>query len=114
MAGRDVVKVPYSKMDLAILETMVRAGYLRSAQRKGRGAKRIIAVELRYDENRRPAINDIKFISLPSRKIYRGYRELRRSKQGYGHYFLSTPQGIMTEVEAKEKKVGGQVLFEIW
>lgn len=114
MAGKDTVKIPYSKADLAILEKMAQIGYLKSAQKKGRGVKKIIAIELKNDKKQEPAINDIKFISRPSQKIYRGYQELRRSKQGYGHYFLSTSYGIMTEVEAKKKKLGGKVLFEIW
>ena len=114
MAGKDTVKVPYSKADLAILEKMCQVGYLKSAQRKGRGIKKIIAIELQHGEKEKPVINDIRFVSCHSQKIYRGYQELRRSKQGYGHYFLSTSQGIMTEVEAKKKKLGGKVLFEVW
>jgi len=114
MADKGFLKVPYSKINWEILEKMKKIGYLQSVQKKGRGVKKIIDVELCYDKNHHSAISDIKIISRPSRKIYRGYRDLRRSRQGYGHYFLSTPLGIMTEVEAKKEKVGGQVLFEIW
>lgn len=114
MAGRKDLKVPHSKMDLSIAESLVRAGYLKSSQRKGRGVKKIIAIELKYDEEDKPVIRDIKFISRPSKRVYRGYREIRRSKQGYGHYFISTPRGILNNLEAKKMKVGGELLFEIW
>ncbi len=113
MRKRERVKLPYSQLNLAILESLVKEGYLSSAQRKGRGVKRIIDVELKYDEER-PQISGIKFWSRPSRKLYLGYKEIRRSKQGFGHYFLSTPKGILTDREAKRARVGGEVLFEIW
>ena len=112
--GRQKVKVPYSTFDMNILEALVKAGYIESVQRKGRGVKRIIDIRLKYDEDGSPAISGIKFVSVPSRRLYSGYRSLKDSRQRFGHYLVSTPQGVMDGYEAKEKKVGGQVLFEIW
>lgn len=114
MRGRERVKLPYSKFDLEILESLTKAGYVEAAMRKGRGVRRIIEVKLKYKEDGTPFISGIKFVSRPSRRIYTGYREIKRSRQGYGNYILSTPEGVMTDEEAKRKKVGGQVLFEIW
>ncbi len=108
------VKVPYTSVDLAILETLVKYGYLTAAVRKGRGVKRIVDVELKYIEDGSPAITKIKLISKPSRRVYAGYRDIKRSRQGYGHYILSTPQGIKGDNEAKREKIGGEMLFEIW
>lgn len=112
--GKERVKLPYSKFDLEVLETLAKSGYLESVARKGRGTKRIIEVKLKYKEGGSPSIMGIKFISRPSRRIFSGYRAIRKSHQGYGSYLLSTPQGVMTDAEARRKKVGGQVLFEIW
>lgn len=114
MRGRSKVKLPYSTFDMNVLETLVKAGYIDAAQRKGRGVKRIIDVKLKYDEDGKPAISGIKFISRPSRRMYSGYKEIRQPRQGYGHYILSTPKGVMEGQEARQQKVGGQVLFEIW
>ena len=111
---KERVKLPYSSFDLEILDTLSRAGYLDSVARKGRGVRRIIEVRLKYKDGGDPSISDIKFISRPSRRIFSGYREIKKSRQGYGSYILSTPEGIMTDVEAKKKKLGGQVLFELW
>ncbi len=108
------VKVPYSHFTFKILESLVRAGYLESVARKGRGLKRIIDVKLKYDDSGSSAISGLKFISRPSRRIYIGYRDIQSSHQGYGHYILSTPEGIFLDKEARRKKLGGQVLFEIW
>ncbi len=112
--GKERVKLPYSKFDMEILDVLSRAGYLESIARKGRGAKRILEVKLKYKEGGLPSILGIKFVSRPSRRIYTGYRDIKKSRQGYGNYVLSTSQGIMIEKEARKKKVGGQILFEIW
>ena len=112
--GKERVKLPYSRFDLEVLDALSRVGYLDLVTRKGRGTRRIIEVKLKYSEDGLPSISGIKFVSRPSRRIYTGYREIKKSRQGYGNYVLSTPQGIMTEGEARKKKVGGQVLFEIW
>jgi small subunit ribosomal protein S8 len=112
--GREKVKIPYSHLDMNVLESLTKEGYLDSVSRKGRGTRRIIEVKLKYDEDGKPAISGIKFISKPSRMMYIGYRDIKRSRQGFGNYFLSTPIGILTDKEAKNKKVGGQMLFEVW
>lgn len=112
--GKERVKIPYSRFDLEILDALSRAGYLESVTRKGRGVRRIIEVKLKYDDGGTPSIAGIKFVSRPSRRLFAGYREIKRSHQGYGNFLISTSGGIMTDVEARKKKVGGQVLFEIW
>ena len=112
--GFERVKVPYSSLDMSVLDSLAREGYVESVTRKGRGVKRIIDVKLKYEADGKPAISGINFVSKPSRRLYSGYRNIKASRQGYGHYILSTPDGVLTDEEAKKKKVGGQVLFEIW
>lgn len=108
------VKIPYSHFTMRILEALAKAGYVESVSRKGRGVKRIIEVKLKYDKNGRPAIQGLKFISRPSRRLYSGYRDIKQSHQGYGDFVISTPEGILLDKDARSKRVGGQVLFEIW
>lgn len=109
----DRIKVPSTKLDLAIVEALVRHGYLESAAKKGKGVKKIIDIRLKYKEGV-PAISGIKFFSRPSRRVYMGYEDMQRSKSGYGYFFFSTPMGLMTNIEARKNKVGGEMLFEIW
>jgi small subunit ribosomal protein S8 len=108
------VKVPYSTADMAVLDALVKHGYITSAVRKGRGVKRIIDIDLKYDEEGQSAINGIKLISKPSRRIYAGYREIKPSRRGHGRFILSTPSGIRSNHDARREKVGGEILFEIW
>jgi len=112
--NKERVKVPYSKMDLEVLDSLAKYNYLDEVSRKGRGVKRIIDIKLKYDQEHKPVISSIKLISRPSKKIYLGWRDIKKSKQGYGNYFLSTPKGIMSGYEARKNKIGGELLFEIW
>jgi small subunit ribosomal protein S8 len=113
LAGKRRLKVPFSRFDYEIADALVKKGYLESAEKKGRSVKKIIDISLKY-EGESPKLNGIRLVSLPSKRIYIGYKNLRHSKQGYGDYFVTTPQGIMTVREARKAKVGGEVLFEIW
>lgn len=109
------VKVLYSRLDMAVLEKLAICGYIDSVARKGRGVKRIIDVRLKYHgEDMRSAITGMRFHSKPSRRLYIGYRDVKRSRQGHGAYILTTPKGVLTGSEARSQKVGGEILFEIW
>lgn len=112
-AGKETAKVPFTTMDMAVSELLVRHGFLKAAEKKGRLPHRIIELTLAY-ENGAPKVRGVKLVSKPSRRLYAGYRELRRVRQGFGIAVLSTPRGLMESMEAKKRKVGGQVLFEIW
>lgn len=113
MAGKRRLKVPYAKFDFEVAQALVKAGYLESAEKKGRSVKKIIDIDLKYNDDV-SVVKDIRLVSKPSQRVYKGYKEVRYSKQGYGNFFITTPKGIMTDKEAKKEKVGGEVLFEIW
>ncbi len=113
LAGKKRVKAPYAKFDLEVAEALVKSGYVAGVEKKGRSIKKIIDIDLKFD-GETSAIRNIRIMSKPSQRVYKGYRDIYSSKQGYGNYFLTTPKGVMTEREAKRNKVGGEVLFEIW
>lgn len=110
---KESVKVSYSKMKEKILDILKDGGYVENAEKKGRGAKKILDVKLKYGEGG-GAINGIKLVSKPSRRLYFGYKDIRPVKRGYGLLVLSTPKGILTGKEARKLKVGGEALFQIW
>jgi len=112
-AKKDIVRVPFSNLDMAVLDVLGAHGFIEGKTRKGRMPKRIIEVKIRYEEGA-GAIRGVRFASKPSRRIYAGYRELRPVRQGFGIGVISTPQGVMTTAEARKKKLGGELLFEIW
>jgi small subunit ribosomal protein S8 len=111
-ARKEKITVPFSKMDHAVLKSLVDAGYLKSAEKEAVGRKNVIVV--RFGGKNKNGISDFKIVSKPSRHFYADYRSLRPVKSGYGTAVLSTSKGIMTDREARKAKLGGEYLFEIW
>ena len=112
MVSKEAVSLPFSKMKLAIADVLEREGYLAAIDKKSKSGH-TLTVSLAF-KNGKPAITGVKRISKPSRRLYMGVRELRPVKRGHGLMVLSTPGGIMTSKEAREKRMGGEPLFEIW
>ena len=111
---KETVSVPHSKLRKAVLDKLVEAGYIEAATEQGKEVQaKTLEVTLRY-ENGSPRISGVKRISKPGRRLYCGVKNIHPVKFGKGHMILSTPAGILTNEEAKEKKVGGEQLFMIW
>ena len=114
MIGKETVSMPYSKLRHSVLDKLVEAGYVAEATTKGKQVQEnTLEVTLRY-ENGEHQINGVKRISKPGRRLYTKVSDIHPVKFGKGHMILSTPAGILTNIEAKEKKVGGEQLFIIW
>lgn len=116
-AQKEQVRFPYTKGDLAVAEVLAKKHFVAGVSKKGKGIKKIIEVQLKYENKdgvRVGAIRGTKFLSKPSRRLYMGYNEVRPVRQGFGTLVLSTPKGILTGSQARKEKVGGEVLFEIW
>ena len=114
MAGHDTCAVPYSRLKHAIADKLAAKGYIVSAEKKGRKVKKTLEISLARDAKGGARIHDVDRISKPGRRVYRSAREIRPVKYGHGTLVLSTPRGILTGEEAREGKVGGEALFNIW
>jgi len=114
MVGKREVSLPYSKLKHAIAEKLVGAGYLANAEKRGKKVKKTLDVTLKYDSRGGHEIHGVKRISKPGRRLYLNVQEIFPVKFGKGKRILSTPAGILTGEEAKEKNVGGEELFIIW
>lgn len=112
-ARKKIVKTPYSQMDFSVAKILVDSGYLKSVKKKTVERKSFLEIELTGKPGSY-ALDGFKILSKPGRRLYISYRNLRSVRQGYGLGILSTPQGIMTNVEARKQKVGGEYLFQIW
>ncbi len=110
---KESVVFPYSKIKLAILEILQKEGYIKSFGKKGKKVIKFIDVTLSYD-GKDGRINGVKRVSKTSKRVYVGSKEINKVKNGLGTLVLSTPKGIMTDKMAREAKVGGEALFEIW
>ncbi len=112
-ARKERVILPFSKMDLAVLNSLAAAGFVKGVEEEAAGRRTVLAVRLAKGEGK-GTFSDFKLVSKPSRHTYADYRSLRPVRQGHGVGVLSTSAGIMTDREARKKKVGGEYLFQIW
>ena len=110
---KEMIKTPYSRIVTDVLEILIKHGYLNSIAKKGRGIKKYIEIKPKY-ENGKGIIRGLKLISKPSIRIYSGYKNLRKVKSGYGLGIISTPKGIMSYQEAKKRRLGGELICEVW
>ncbi|MBO8143220.1 MAG: 30S ribosomal protein S8 [Thermodesulfobacterium sp.] len=114
MARHKSVIVPASKIKLEIARILKEEGYIEDYEYIKEEPQPKIKINLKYDENKRPVIAGVKRVSKPGRRIYRGYRDLPKVLNGFGIAIISTSQGIMTDHEARKRKIGGEILCEIW
>lgn len=113
MVGKSEVSLPYSKLKQAIAEKLKGVGYIADVAVKGKDAKKVLEVTLRYEDGQH-TINGVKRVSKPGRRLYSKVAEIYPIKFGKGKMILSTPAGILTGEEAREQNVGGEQLFVIW
>ena len=112
--NKEVVSVPFSNFKFAIAEKLKEVGYISAIEKKGKKVKKTIEVTLKYSESGMSAIQGVKRVSKPGRRLYRSVKEVHPVKYGHGTLILTTPKGIMTDTESRKNKVGGEALFQIW
>lgn len=109
--GKSSVVVSDSKIVRALAGLLAKEGYIGEVSREK--GEYTCTITLPY-KNGRPTITSAKRISKPSRRVYLGARDVKPVKRGRGLLVLSTPEGVMTGKEAKQKHLGGEALFEVW
>lgn len=111
-AHKSEVLVPFSNLKLWLVNILVQEGYIAKADRLSDrfGTLRLV---LKY-EHKKPVIQHVKRISKPGLRVYRSATELPRVKSDMGIAIISTPQGVMTNKEARRRKLGGEVMCEIY
>ncbi len=114
MASHSSVTFPHSRMKLAVLDVLVKEGYIKGFEEVERSGKKAILVELKYLADRRPVIEGIERISKPGRRVYMDRAHLPKVRGGLGISILTTSRGIMTDAQASEQGVGGEVLCKVW
>mgnify|MGYP001853633253 FL=1 len=109
----DNVMVPASKLKVGIAEILKNEGFINGYTVEGEAPIQNINISLKYRGNDR-VITDLKRISKPGLRVYAKVNEIPKVLNGLGIVILSTSQGLMTDKEARAKKVGGEVLAYIW
>ena len=110
----EVTQLLHSRLMEDVLKVLEEKGYIESFKVVEDGNKKFINVTLKYDENGDSVINELKRISKPGRRVYKGYEDLKRFKNGFGTLVVSTNKGVLPNDKAYKLKVGGEVICSIW
>src|SRR5215469_5715440 len=114
MARHDRVELPHSKLKEHVAGVMKSEGYLDDV-RVGEGEDpKMLVLVLRYGRDRQSAIDGLRRVSTPGRRVYVRHDRIARVCSGMGISILSTSRGVMTDREAKKQRVGGELLCEVW
>ena len=112
--NKKVVDAPASRFRKNVLEVLKREGFIRNFEEKEmKPGINFFEIELKY-YNGKPVITEIKRISKPGRRVYSSIKNLQKTYNGLGISILSTPRGVMSDNEAREANVGGEVLCTIY
>lgn len=108
------ITVPASRLKANMVKVLREEGYIQSFKLVRDGGLALIDIELKYDSKGAPVIRGLRRVSRPGRRRFVGYRDVVTVRSGAGVAILSTPQGVMTGRQARQKKAGGEYLCEVW
>jgi len=115
MVQHETTVVPFNKMNRNIARVLKEEGFIDSYEEIGEGIKKQVKISLRYQgRNRKPIIKKLTRVSRPGLRVYSNHKELPRVLGGIGIAIISTSSGIMTDREARKRKIGGEILCYVW
>jgi small subunit ribosomal protein S8 len=114
MAKHDRLDVPTSKVKSAVCVLLKQEGYIEDYEIIEAKPVNTLRIYLRYSDDGEPAIRRLARVSKPGRRVYRGADDIKPVLNGIGVALVSTSSGLLTDSEARERRIGGEVLCEIW
>ena len=109
------VNARLSRMNLEIVNVLKRTGYISGFDvKKDANKKDVLKIYLKYTDTRGRIIQDLQRVSKPGRRIYVSSKKIPRVYNGFGVAIVSTSRGIMTDKEARQQNVGGEILCNVW
>jgi small subunit ribosomal protein S8 len=114
MVRHEKLEIPASKMKKEIAEILKREGFIRDVELVEDNKQGIIRIFLKYGTNRERVITGLKRISKPGLRVYAQSNEIPRVLNGLGIAIVSTSKGVITDKEARQQQVGGEVLAYVW
>ena len=110
----ETVMIPHSRVKEQLAKILVREGFLRDVHVKKRGVKGYLILSMQYDADGIPSFHGSRRISKPGKRIYSNAKTLYPIRGGYGRAIISTPEGLLTDREARRKNIGGEILCHVW
>jgi small subunit ribosomal protein S8 len=114
LAKHDRLDMPASKLKSELCRVLKESGFVEDFRVIEAVPQGTLRIYLRYSDSGTPAIQHLRRISKPGRRVYRKAEDLRPVRNGLGVGIVSTSQGVLTDAQARQRRVGGEVLCEIW
>ena len=114
LARHDRVEMPHSNLKKHIADVLKSEGFVDDVRESDGEGKKTLTLVLRYGRGKDSAIDGIRRVSAPGRRVYVRHDRIPRVRSGMGISILSTSRGVMTDRQAREQKVGGELLCEVW
>ena len=114
VARHDTTQCPSSRQKLAVARVLGEAGFVGRVEEEESEGVRVLRIGIRYDDNGRALIDGIRRVSKPGCRVYVGKDDVPKVRHGLGLAVLSTSRGIVSDVQARELAVGGEVICEVW
>lgn len=114
LAKHDRLDIPTSKLKVEVCRVLKEGGFVEDFRVIEGVPQGTLRIYLRYSDAGAPAIQHLRRISKPGRRVYRKADDLRPVRNGLGVGIVSTSQGVLTDAQARQRRVGGEVLCEIW
>ncbi len=108
------VRCPSSRLKLGIARVLAREGFLSDVREEAESGRPTLVIDLRYDADGASVIDGIRRVSRPGRRVYVGVGGIPKVRNGLGVAVLSTPRGVLADRAAREAKVAGELLCEVW
>jgi len=113
-AGHDRVDVPASRVKENLVKVLAEEGYVSSYRRVEEKGRPLLRIGLKYDSEGEPIVNGLERVSRPGRRVYAAAKQIPEVLGGLGVSILSTSRGIVTGRQAREQKLGGEILCNVW
>ena len=111
---RKEVSAPYARMKYELARVLLEEGFISNFQVEGEGLGKRIIISLKYDEDGASVIRGIELLSRQSRRVHVGTDEIPKIIGGLGVAILTTSRGVMTDSDARRRRVGGELLCKVW
>ena len=114
MVSKSNIEIPHSKFKLQLASLLKDEGYISDVKVEGDGTKKIINITLKYSEEGTSVISGMNRLSKPGNRVYSSFDKLPRNNGGLGTVVVSTSRGLLSDSEARKRKLGGELICEVW
>ena len=114
MVSKSNIEIPHSKFKYQLATLLKDEGYVSDVKIEGDGTKKIINIDLKYSDEGTSVISGMNRLSKPGKRVYSSFDNLPRNNGGLGTVVVSTSRGLLSDSEARKRKLGGELICEVW